>query len=324
MRPGNVSKLLKNVRRIGLQRTASKVAKLAFRGPWYTLTTRYPIGTNVYEREWDVLIILDACRVDALQAVASEFDFIDHIGSMWSLGSTSHEWMAKTFSEEWLDEIANTTYLTGNGFAQRTFIDGEPPVHENNPFLSFPAFSTVDDGAFKLLKGVWDVGHDSRLGNVPPRYITDRAIELGRDESAERFIVHYNQPHTPYLADALATGDAPAPFESKPFPMLRSGDVSRDRILKAYLDNLRLVLGEVELLLNNLDTERVAISADHGEAFGEWGQYGHPNASPLPVVKKVPWAETTASDTNTHTPAEEAQGATTDVKEHLADLGYRT
>ena len=65
-------------------------------------------------------------------------------------------------------------------------------------------------------------------------------------------------------------------------------------------------------------------SADHGEAFGEWGQYGHPNASPLPVVKKVPWVETTASDTNTHTPAEESQGATTDVKEHLADLGYRT
>lgn len=324
MTSNTVTRLAESLERNGIRQTLRIAAKFGYRGPWYTLTTRYPIGTNVYDREWDVLLILDACRVDALRAVANEFDFIDHVDSMWSLGSTSHEWMAKTFSEDRREEIANTIYLTGNGFAQRTFTNGEPPVNESNPILSFPALSTVDDDAFKLLKGVWDVGHDSRLGNVPPRYITDRAIELGRDESAERLIVHYNQPHTPYLADALATGDAPAPFESKPFPMLQSGEISRDSVLKAYLDNLRLVLGEVELLLDNLDAERVAISADHGEAFGELGQYGHPNASPVPAVKKVPWIETTASDTNAHTPSEETREATTDIKEHLADLGYRT
>ena len=316
-----VGKLIKHLKRSGLQRTARKVAKLSFRGPWYTFTTRYPIGTNIYEREWDVLIILDACRADALREVADEFDFIDHVDSIWSLGSTSHEWMAKTFSEEWREEIANTIYLTGNGFAQRTFVDDEPPVNENNP-ASFPALSTVNADDFKLLKGVWDVGHDHNLGNVPPRYITDRAIELGRNKSAKRFIIHYNQPHTPYLADAIATNGTPAPFESDPFPMLQNGELRREQAWNAYIENLRLVLGEVELLINNLDAERVAISADHGEAFGEWGQFGHPNASPLPVVKKVPWAETTASDMRTHTPSKETQNKTTDLENHLADLGY--
>lgn len=240
---------------------------------------------------------------------------------MWSVGSTSHEWMAQTFTHQWYEEISDTIYLTGNGFAQRTFIEGEEPGKNNNPF-SFPNFSTVEKDDFKILKGVWNTGHDDNLGNVPPRYITDRAIELGRNHSTKRLIVHYNQPHTPYLSDAVNGSGTPAPFESDPFPLLRNGELSRDQAWNAYLDNLRLVLDEVKLLIENIDAERVAISADHGEAFGEWEQYGHPDASPIPAVKKVPWCETTASDMNTHTPAEDTQQPTTDIESHLADLGY--
>ncbi|WP_228842266.1 alkaline phosphatase family protein [Halococcus agarilyticus] len=279
------------------------------------------MGTNVYERDWDALLILDACRVDALEAVADEFDFIDDVDSIWSRGSTSQEWMAQTFTREWRDAIADTIYLVGNGFAKQTFEEGGRPILDFNP-LSFPAFDVVDAADFKLLKGVWGTGHDDRLGNVPPRYITDRAIELGRDETSERLIVHYNQPHAPYLANAVATDSAPSSFESDPFPPLRRGELSREKAWAMYLDNLRLVLNDVELLLENLDAERVVITADHGEAFGEWGQYGHPNASPLPAVRKVPWVETTASDARTHTPAEEDNETSTDIEDHLADLGY--
>jgi len=31
---------------------------------WYTITSRWPFGRNAYESDWDLLIILDACRVD--------------------------------------------------------------------------------------------------------------------------------------------------------------------------------------------------------------------------------------------------------------------
>jgi len=36
-------------------------------GLWYTLTSRLTVGTNLYKREWDVAVILDTCRVDALR-----------------------------------------------------------------------------------------------------------------------------------------------------------------------------------------------------------------------------------------------------------------
>jgi len=47
------------------------------------------------------------------------------------------------------------------------------------------------------------LGH--RKGNTPPRYVTDRAIEIGRTESYDRLIVHYFQPHSPWVANAIDT-----------------------------------------------------------------------------------------------------------------------
>ena len=52
-------------------------------------TSRYPIGTHVFELEWDILVILDTCRVDAMRAVSQDYDFISNVNKIWSLGGTS-------------------------------------------------------------------------------------------------------------------------------------------------------------------------------------------------------------------------------------------
>jgi hypothetical protein len=67
-------------------------------------------GTNVYEKDWDLLLILDACRVDAIEEVADEYSFLDTPGTMRSVASTSIEWMEETFTDEYSDEIKNTVY----------------------------------------------------------------------------------------------------------------------------------------------------------------------------------------------------------------------
>ena len=41
-------------------------------GIWYTITSRWPLGTHVYNEDWDLLVILDACRVDVLEEVAND------------------------------------------------------------------------------------------------------------------------------------------------------------------------------------------------------------------------------------------------------------
>jgi len=62
-----------------------------------SITKWRPWGTNVFDRDWDALIILDACRVDALREVEDEYDFLTVDDSITSVGSTSFEWMNHTF-----------------------------------------------------------------------------------------------------------------------------------------------------------------------------------------------------------------------------------
>ena len=62
-------------------------------------------GKNIFEEDWDLLVILDACRIDALREFESEYDFINSIDSRWSVGSTSKEFINRTYTQEYQNEI---------------------------------------------------------------------------------------------------------------------------------------------------------------------------------------------------------------------------
>lgn len=307
----------------------------AYLGLWHTLATRLEPGMNVYEREWDALVVLDACRVDALREVADEYPFVGEVGSIRSVGSSSHEWMAHTFRSEYRAEIQRTAYTNPNGFSELCFLDAEYPPRRTVPFGSFD-WDVVDATTFGLLDINWERGHDPELGIVAPRYMTDRAIHIGRETEFDRLVVHYYQPHVPYLARAVEEGRPTTELESDPWRHLRRGETTREEVWELYLDNLRFVLDDVEMLLQNLDADRVVITADHGDAIGEYGTYGHPEGVPHPATSRVPWVETSATDRGTYEPppvtdlgyegppGESAgrPGADREVVDRLADLGY--
>ncbi|WP_276281942.1 sulfatase-like hydrolase/transferase [Halorussus caseinilyticus] len=271
-------------------------------------------GTPIYERDWDVLVLLDTCRIDALETVSDEFDFLpSSVPSFTSLGSTSWEWMHDNFTDEYRDEIAQTAYVTANPHTRR-FGD------------EFP----MSPDAFGLLDEVWEYEWDDDLSGNPPRPVTDRAISVARERDPERLIVHYMQPHAPYpaleefapeAARILANDDDRAIWD-----LLQAGQLPRSAAWSAYLENLRWVLEEVELLLSNMDADTLVVSSDHGEAFGEWGLYGHYRHVPIPVLKNVPWVELSATDSGEYEPAVEAKSVDVtddDVEQRLSALGYK-
>ena len=299
-------------------------------GLWLTISTRLRFGTPAFERDWDLLVVLDTCRTDALSAVAHEYDFLGDRQTVWSTGSTSGEWVAHTFDRAYASTIARSGYVTANPHSEEVLRNRlMPPQYVAVP-ATWPDWNPVEPDTFALLDEVWADARDERLGVVPPATVTDRAIAAGREADLDRLIVHYMQPHAPYIADAI-DGDGPVQeFCAEPFESLRSGEADRKTVWNHYLDNLRLVLDEVAALLENVEAERVVITADHGEAFGEWGFYEHPVGCPLPAVKQVPWVETTATDRNTRRPATEngniessgEKSVSADVQTQLEDLGY--
>jgi len=291
---------------------------------WYTITSRWPFGQNVFESDWDLLVVLDACRVDTLQEVSSEYDFIKEVDSTWSTGSQSAEWMANTFTESFSDVIEDTTYISGNGFSGAVLKRGKrPPVNNTTP-LDFGSWSTVTEETLNSHIEVWETNHDERYGSVLPRPMTDYTIEEGRNGDADRIITHYTQPHLPYIGTAHLEDREATELEDRGYELLEEGRASRDDVYEAYKETLRWVLDDVEDLLENIDAEKVVITSDHGEAFGEWKAYGHPEGFPHPVVRKVPWVETTATDKHTRGPDLDVESsAETDIEQHLEDLGYR-
>lgn len=329
----NVTKALKNP-----SRAIDKIfLEYSVRLPATLLNSKLTIGTNVYDRDWDVLILLDTCRVDALKAVADEYDFLNDIGSIRSAGGASGEWIARTFDESHRELIQNTAYLTANAHA-RQILDEQTQRYNPDKHLTYKAlryFPTVgieDFGTVEPLYQYEPWGEEGDLGHIkgmtPPRYVTERAISIGRKMDYDRIILHYFQPHSPWVSTALSEDRELNEYEDDWWNYLaRTGDV--ETVWDSYLGDLRYVLDDIEILLKNLSADTVAISADHGEAFGECGVRGHEIGSLHPKIRTVPWVETSAVDQETHTPTIEAPNtepelSTDEVEEQLSALGYKT
>jgi hypothetical protein len=269
-----------------------------FRDRYYDL-----ISTNVYEREWDILIILDCMTCEMVNRCVDEYSFLSDMDSIVSVGSTSTEWMEKTFTQNYLSEVNNTLYITGN-------------THSHD-WINYEYFYNV--------KEVWKEGWHVDSKTVPPRRITDTAIHHHRKSDPKRMILHYMQPHQPFInLNGTSLYEDSNNMTLEELHYLEG--YSREEILDAYVGNLRAVLDDIVLLLSNISGDKVVISADHGEALGEKSVWGHPRGAGIKKVNIVPWFETTATDTKEYepdyTPIEESQATNAEVMEKLSQLGY--
>lgn len=260
----------------------------------------------VFEDDWDILVVLDACRYDVMCEVASEYEYLpEEVSYRYSVGSHSETWMEKTFTFEYRNELQETAYITGNPNTDSSL------QHEN--------LLSIDE--------VWKTGYDAELGTTPARPITDRAISTHRSLAPERMIVHYMQPHFPSIPDPLGFGNPKGATNPDEHTWIwqhdKPDEISLAEIWHSYRENLRYILNELSLLLENVDADTVVITADHGNAYGEWGTWGHPQLS-IPVLRKVPWVKTSAADEQTHEPEiDSIQEEPRAVEDQLRALGYQ-
>jgi hypothetical protein len=279
----------------------------------FTASGKASRGDSIYEEDWDALIILDGMRKDLLEETVEEFDFLgDRVDSFKSLGSSSQEWMDQNFTDSHIEDLSETVMVTGNAFS-RTHL-------------------SEDD--FQHLEEVWKYAWDEEKKAVMPELITDAAIHYGREKDPDKMIVHYMQPHYPFLDDLdIGCGVKPRTFgevnvSKQPWDELLLGDVTEEELWSAYKDNLRYVMDEVQKLTENLDAEDTVITADHGNGMGKFnredlGVYGHQPGIAVESLRKVPWTETTAEDTEEYLPGNPRENSEYDRDEIMRALGYK-
>lgn len=266
---------------------------------------------NIYQKDWDVLVLLDCTRRDMIQEIKDEYDFINNIGEHLTPGTSSANWMLYTFTKEYENQMSETLHVTGNPNSEKY----------------------LNSSDFHHLEEVWRNNWSEEHGTILPRPITNQAVRLYRNMNPNKMIVHYMQPHPPFVPNkSVDSVEISVPNRSpsgKTVEELAQSGYSRSELWELHVNNLRYVLEDVELLLSNIDAERAVISADHGQALGERGKWGHPGASTLDCLRKVPWVKTSASDSGQHKPVKQRnqdldKSVDTSTKEKLESLGYKT
>ncbi|WP_256300702.1 hypothetical protein [Haloarchaeobius salinus] len=298
-----VDESIKNLRGAGFGAVREVVSRS------YLRYARSLDADDMFAEDWDMLVVLDACRADLWDEVAGDYD-LPTGESRISPGGTSTEWLDSTFGSRDADELGDVGYVTAN------------------PYSS----SHVDHDAFAFVEEVWRDGWDDDVGTTPPRPVTAAAVRAARTHDVDRLVVHYMQPHFPSLADERDDGIALDDFGEESLSVwedLRFGKRTVEEVWEAYRTNLEIVLEDVGLLLANVDADRTVITADHGNAVGEKGLYGHAAGIALPELRTVPWAVTTANDGGEYDPVAagelvDGDGAVdADVASRLEQLGYR-
>ena len=146
-------------------------------------------GQQFVESDWDYAIVLDACRYDVFSDVYD--DYVEGtLEKRQSRGSSTPEWATRTLTGD-----LDVAYFSGNPFINSLGI----PLNELKWGASCDYEWTATDHLGSIVD-VWQEGWDDSLGTVPPDSLTDSfADHREAVERHDRTVLHYMQPHAPFL-----------------------------------------------------------------------------------------------------------------------------
>lgn len=262
-----------------------------------------------HREQWGTAVILDACRFDTFEKVIGKrgqapfsndkrgpagkrglapFSPFENgacpLLPKISVASCTEDWVLRCLDRP-LEDVA---YISASPYISRWYLEQ----------VGIPM-------RLGHLEEVWKHGWDDQLHTVPPQAVAEafhrlRAEFVAREDAPTKFVLHFMQPHQPFIGQVrLAKAgwrkyfgamelDVAELEGQTPIEMLEDGCVSRAEVEAAYESNLELVLQAVCELLPDLPRP-VVVTADHGEALGECGVFGHPCGLPLPELIEVPY-----------------------------------
>lgn len=268
---------------------------------------------NLVERNWELLVVMDACRYDYFKM--NYKDFLDgELSKRTSPACRTPEWFDEEFGDQEHDDIV--------------YVSANPHI---NSVTSSEGIRASEN--FHEVVDVWKTGWSNDKNTVLPEAVRDEALEALEEYENKRVVAHYIQPHYPYLGkkvDGLGwfreddeysllqkmyrfasfrlignclntvMGRARA-WKIRNVLGLPTSD-GKDELVwrefknnvaewkRLYEDNLRQGLETVEELAESTD-RRMAVTADHGEAFGEQGVFLHPPDANINELRHVPYLE---------------------------------
>ena len=252
---------------------------------------------SITDKKWDILILLDACRYKEFEQYNP---YNGTLSKAEGCSSGTKSWLQQNFKDK---DCSDVVYI--------------------NPVIYLTKW--LPNSNFYRIVPTWEICWDNQYGTILPEDTTKTALGHINLDSEKRYIVHYTQPHLPFLSvsseltkqntikdriykqknhgkqllsKSLNTLKINLP--SVPFWYLERwfgnnagiGEIyfkdGFEGIHKAYVENLKRVLSAIKPIIEN-NNKKIVITADHGEKLGEKGMIGHKGRSK--VVMEIPWFE---------------------------------
>ncbi|MFW5902860.1 MAG: hypothetical protein ACOCTT_03160 [archaeon] len=279
----------------------------------------------IHKTNWNHLIILDACRYDVFKEIYEE-KYKEEIGGklnkIKSRGSSTPDWLSKTFIDQY-----PYTYISANPFINSL---GLPLSKTSTGFKSNWNPSKTFKKVIDLWNTEWNESKQTvlpeKVMETAKEHKEEKTIihllqphapfltaDLGGSSWMGRKRAKAEEGEEEYstkrkILDIVFKVVRPIwrklP-ETKQYKIRKILGIQEynpiieyyqkgkiDEIKKYYKENLDIAMEEVTKFIEKVPKgKKVIITADHGEAFGEQGNFGHPQNSDNPVLREVPWLE---------------------------------
>jgi hypothetical protein len=251
-----------------------KIGKKAISAAYgLSFTDRFIINPN---QKWEVCIIFDACRYDLFK----KYNILDgNLEKVYSPGSSTIEWFSKSFKGRYYPDV---TYISANPMVSNVL------VKKRNGTLPF-----------KKIIDLWKEGWSDEKGTVMPSIVNEVAQNI-IDQSEDKVIVHYLQPHYPFIGrcnllnenmknfrERIWKKNEKDDYQSSPWAEAKKGTIDFRRLIKAYESNVEFIFKETREFISGL-SKNVYVTSDHGNSYGTFGAYGHPSNFHIPETIEVP------------------------------------
>lgn len=252
---------------------------------------------RIESTDWDLLIVLDACRYDTLAQVADTVVVERAVSPV----SATYQFL----------EVADQR----GTFEDAVYVSANPQTRKLAPV---PEEQHVD---------ISDSKWDDFLQTVPPAPVYRAAFQHIDDDTP--VVAHTLQPHYPHIC-SLEGDVVPVPgglhpkylefFDGDPLQIqaiLAAGKVDFVRARRSYRAATKFAWDIARAAAARAIAEgyTVCITADHGELFGEWGFVEHPVDVAIHELVGVPWV-------TIHPRTDPSPDTERSVSERLASLGY--
>jgi hypothetical protein len=310
-REHGVASLLSRGLSKGIRFARRKKAEASIRFSNYSTTHQKKAIERLLEQDQFILIIFDSCRYDYFNEIYNDY-FVGELQKVFNTNTYTKQYQRSTWTAK--HDI--------------TYVAGGPVITDRNFELADLDYRPSEH--FENIINVWDMGYKKELGVTPPEAVTKEALQC----EAPQMVVHYFQPHAPYIGDVRLrphtlntpddkTGKIKKRKESllDIYDKIENNQISRENLRKAYKSNLKRVMSAAKPLISET-TSKTVITSDHGELLGEDDRYLH-GGLPHRILCELPWfiAEGTKGN-DREIDVEKTDKKEREIKDQLRDLGY--